>query len=148
MGIWDVELKDEVTTEYSLLPAGTYAFEVVDCKAKEYVPKQGSKMPNCGQLDVRLRVESDKDYTVFDSMFTAESAVWRMTQFAKSIGIFHKGLQPLELAKACVGQIGNCEIVIDEYNHKKRNKVKTYLEATKQEPQQVGLSFDEKDLPF
>ena len=140
--IWDAKATDTqpTQTDYPVLEPGIYEFEVVNSKLKEYFPKPTSKIGHCAQLDVRLQI-NDR-FNVFESLFFDPNTAWKVAKFAKSIGLYHAdGVGPAELDKNCVGKIGEAEIVVEEYNGRKRNRVKTFIE--KKEP---VVSAD--DLPF
>lgn len=147
MSIWDVQLTgdEQSSNDYPVAKAGTYEFDVVDCKLVEYKPKEGSKIPNCAELDVQLCFEGiadGKDVTVFDHIYFAPNTVWKATTFAKCIKVFTKGMTPKDLANVCTGNIGKAVLEVHEYNEKKSNRVKKYLFEEEEKP------IDPNDLPF
>lgn len=140
--IWDVTLEDtnEATNDYPLLPDGTYEFQVEKVTGKEYTPKPGGKMGRCAEIDLQMRVDTaDREYKVFDRLYTDPSAIWKMTAFAKSIGEFKTGMTPSALLRAAEGAIGNFEVRTHEYNGKKSNEVKRYI---------AKPTIGNEDLPF
>jgi hypothetical protein len=142
--MWDQAIPetDNQQGEYKVLPAGTYDFEVVKATGKEYQPRQGSKIPKCPMIELRLRVEgSDGDVTVFENIYGASSTVWKATQFAKSIGVFTNGMTFGQLLKKAEGCIGKAEVKVEEYNGKKRNRIDKFVETALPE-------ITNDDLPF
>lgn len=143
MSIYDQRYFDtpQEQTEHPVLDPGTYEFEVVKTTLKEYLPKPTSRIGHCAQLDVQLRI-NDK-YTVFESLFFDPTTLWKATQFAKSIGIYDtkNGISPIEADRKSVGMIGEAELIVEEYNGKKRNRVRRFIE--KKTPQ-----IKSEELPF
>ena len=138
---WNTPVSDtQVDNDFPVLDPGTYEFEVVKVTPKEYIPKPTSKIGRCGQIDLQLRV--NENVYVFESLFTDPSTSWKIGQFAKSIGIYYQGITPGEVIKKCVGMIGEAELNVEEYNGRRRNRVRRYIEK-KEEP---VVSPD--DLPF
>ena len=129
MSIWDEPIKDNgQENEYPVLPAGTYSFEVRDASGEEYTPTATSKIKTrCAQINIKLRCEGEQDVTVFDRLYSAENTAWKITQFAKCIGIYHEGMTPKEVIDKSIGEIGKCKLEVHEYNGKKSNRVKEYI---------------------
>ena len=150
--IWETSLPESNESEhdYPVADPGTYAFEVKEATGKKYTPGQNSKIPECAEIDVVLRVEAkvngeNKDVNVFDRFYAAEKTAWKMTAFAKSIGVYHKGMTPADLLKNCQNYIGVCTIGVHDYNGKKSNEVKSY---EKKETVGEAQSTSASDLPF
>ena len=143
MSIFDQKYFDtpQEQTDYPVLDPGTYEFEVVKTTLKEYTPRPTSRIGHCAQLDVQLRI-NDK-YNVFESLFFDPTTLWKATQFAKAIGIYDakNGISPIEADKKAVGMIGQSEFIIEEYNGKKRNRVRRFIEK---KPVQIKP----EELPF
>ena len=144
--IWDAELKDtqEESREYPTLPEGTYEFEVMNVTGKEYQPKPGSKIGRCAEIDIQMRVEGNgQEVTVFDRLYSDPRTVWKMTAFAKCVGIFSDGMTPGQLLRKANGTIGKAHFTLrpatNEYAA--RNEVKAYIA---QEPKKV----ESDELPF
>lgn len=155
MSIWDVQItgEEQSPNDYPIAKPGTYEFEVTNATMKEYIPKQGSKIPNCAELDVTLKfkgiAENGKDVTVFDRLFFAESTIWKATAFTKCIGIFYKGMTPKNIANGCMGEVGTAEIDIHEYNGTKSNRVKKYICKDTSTPNKpIDMGSDSDELPF
>jgi hypothetical protein len=142
--MWDKPLNGNQTNdnEYPVLDKGRYHFEVTDASAKEFTPKEGSKIPACIEIDVKLRVEGkDKDVTVFDRLYSADKTQWKMVAFCKCIGIWKEGMTIRDIIKNCVSQVGECDLGIHEYNGKKNNQVNAYIEAKAEEKKVDDLPF-------
>ena len=132
---WDAPLsnEEERDNDFPVLPEGRYDFEVRKATAKIHEAKPGGKIGRCGQIDLELLVEGataeGRDVTVhvFESLYTASSTAWKMTAFAKSIGIWRDGMTPGELVRECLGCVGIADLYLDEYNGQTRNKVKSFV---------------------
>lgn len=145
--IWDAELNDNNTNtgEYPTLPSGEYVFQVVKVTGKEYSPKPGAKMKKCAEIDVQMRVEDGKgkEITVFDHLYSDPIAIWKMTAFAKSIGVFKPGMTPGRLLKDAEDGIGKAYFIYREAanGYSARNEVRRYIEK------ETVPAMDE-ELPF
>ena len=155
MSIWDVKLtgEEQSPNDYPIAKPGTYEFTVTNAELKEYKPKQGSKIPNCAELDVTLKfkgiADNGKDVTVFDRLYFAESTIWKATSFAKCTGTFFTGMTPKDLVNSCMGESGTAEIDIHEYNNTKSNRVKKYIcKETTTPNKPVDMGSDSDELPF
>lgn len=147
--IWDVTLTEDSTSttkEFPTLPNGRYQFEVVKVTGKEYLPHAGSKIGKCAELDLQLRVEGEgKEVTVFDRLYSDPKTIWKMTAFAKCIGVFKAGMTPGELLRSAETNIGWADITLrpatNEYPA--RNEVKSYVV-----PEGPKALKTPEDLPF
>lgn len=144
--IWDAPLKDtqQEKTEYPTLPAGEYTFQVVKATGKEYTPRPGAKIGKCAEIDLQLRVEStERDVTVFDRLYSDPQTVWKMTAFAKSIGVFKAGMTPGELLRNAQDGIGKAFVKLAPASngYPARNEIGKYIEAPKKD-------VEADDLPF
>jgi len=143
MSVWDTQMNsdDDKGMDFPVLPEGRYWYEVTKAVGKEYNPKPGGKIGKCAQIELTMRVEApkgQKDVTVFESLFSDPKMIWKMTQFAKSADIFHEGMTPGELIRKCEGAAGYADFVVEEYNGRKRNRVKNFVVSEK----------STTDLPF
>lgn len=141
--IWDAALPEDAGGGYKVAKPGKYTFQVEKVTAKEFNPKPTSKIKNkCAEIDLQLRVETDDgDVTVFDRLYSDPSTIWKMTAFAKSIGVFKPGMTPGMLMRQCQDGIGKAEIGVREYNGKEQNEVKSYIEKE-------ALPNGTDELPF
>lgn len=126
--IWDATLPEDAGG-YKVAKPGKYTFQVEKVTAKEFNPKPTSKIRSkCAEIDLQLRVETpDGDVTVFDRLYSDPSTIWKMTAFAKSIGVFKSGMTPGMLMRQCQDGIGQVEVGVREYNGKEQNEVKGYI---------------------
>lgn len=147
--IWDVTLTDNntnTTKEFPTLPAGRYQFEVVKVTGKEYQPRAGSKIGRCAELDLQLRVEGEgKEVTVFDRLYSDPKTIWKMTNFAKCIGVFKAGMTPGQLLRAAETNIGWADFTLTPATNEypARNEVKAYVV-----PEGPKALETPEDLPF
>jgi hypothetical protein len=112
---------------------------------KEYTPKPTSKIGKCAVISLQLRIETPKgDVRVFDRLYSDPTTIWKMTAFAKSIGVFKPGMTPGDLLKAAEEGIGRAYIKLIPATslYPEKNEVGRYIEMEK--PEKV----DNKDLPF
>lgn len=148
--IWEIELTDDSQQtdkkDFPVLPAGRYEFEVEQATGKEYTPSPTSKIGKCAEIDLRLRVEpaDGSPVLVFDRLYSDPKTIWKMTAFAKCVGIFKAGMTPADVLKACTGCIGIADIKVTPASgqYAAKNEVKAYL------PKQAPTIEDQKDLPF
>ena len=93
--IWDTAMKSEVTNEYPVVQPGEYEFQVEKATGKEYTPKPTSKIGRCAEIDLQLRVDTPTgEVRVFDRLYSDPTTIWKMTAFAKCIGVFSEGMTP------------------------------------------------------
>lgn len=141
--VWDVKLENtqEKSNDYPVLPEGVYEFQVEKVTGVEYLPKPGAKMERCAEIDLQLRIDTpEREYRVFDRLYSAETAKWKMTKFAKCIGVFREGMTPSDLLMAAKDGIGNCKVGIHQYKGKDQNDVKEYIEPV--------ATVSDEELPF
>jgi len=133
--IWNAAMTDSTqqdVNEYPVADAGTYEFEVVSAKGKEHLAVPGGKIGHCAEIDLQMRFEAkvngvSKDVMVFDRLYADPSTIWKMTAFAKAVGIYQDGMTAGDMLKMISGNIGKAEIGIREYKGKKQNEVKKYI---------------------
>lgn len=122
---------------FPLSVPGTYEFTVNNVVPDVY--PGGAKMGRCAHLSVELSVDGkdeagrDLEVKVFENLYNDPKAEWRMLDFAKSVGLYYDGITAGEIAKKSPRHIGKAEIIIEEYNGTKRNKVKRWIEAEPEE---------------
>ncbi len=139
--IWDTAMKSEATNEYPVVQPGEYEFQVEKVTGKEYTPKPTSKIGRCAEIDLQLRIDTEKgEVRVFDRLYADPTTIWKMTAFAKCIGVFTEGMTPGDLLRKAEGEIGKAFIKLtpatDRYAE--RNEVGRYIEKTK----------EKEELPF
>ena len=140
---WDSEISKE--SEFELLPAGTYRFEVTGMERGRYAGSE--KMQSCPMATLTLHVTNVADGTngsVNDSLYLNSKAEWKLSQFFLSIGQKKKG-EPLRMNWNLVpGATGELELTVNEYDKKdgtrgKNNRVAKYL--PKAAPMSVPSGF-------
>jgi hypothetical protein len=141
--MWDAALPEAENREYVVLPAGDYIFEVTEATGKEYVPSTTSKIKRCAMIALKLRIEGPQDATCFENLYGDPSTLWKVTTFAKSIGVYHDGMTMGELLRKCQGAVGKASFIVHEYNGKKSNRVREFIAQSK--PAEPDLS---EELPF
>lgn len=143
--IWETRLTDDATqnNSYKVAKPGEYVFQVEKATGKEYTPKLTSKIKKCAEIDLQLRVETPEgDVRVFDRLYSDPTTIWKMTSFAKCIGVFRSGMTPGDLLKACNGAIGKAYIKLSPATaqYAERNEVGRYIEKS--------VTDQNEDLPF
>lgn len=132
MSFWDTPIKSEPKkSEYKVAKEGTYEFQVERVTGKEYVPGPSSKIGRCAEIDLQLRVETPEgDIRVFDRLYSDPLTIWRMTAFAKCVGIFAEFMTPGDLLNKANGTIGKAFIkyVPAKGEWAEKNEVGRYLE--------------------
>lgn len=142
--IWETQITDNTTERnFPVAKPGEYVFEVEKATGKEYNPKPTSKMKRCAEIDLQLRVETPEgDVRVFDRLYADPSTLWKMTAFAKCIGVFRSGMTPGDLLKVSTGAVGKAYIKLNPATaqYGERNEVGRYIEKS--------VTEQNEDLPF
>lgn len=139
--IWDAAMTGEVKNEFPVAEPGEYEFQVEKVTGKEYTPKPTSKIGRCAEIDLQLRVETPKgDVRVFDRLYADPTTIWKMTAFAKCIGVFTEGMTPGELLRKAEGGIGKAFVKLTPAsgNYAERNEIGRYIEKP----------VEKEELPF
>ena len=145
---WDdeVELTEEQDRggqESSILPDGKYSFEVI--KVEKHFYDGGAKIPACNMAKVFLRIDGGELGTslVVENIYLAEGFEWKAGSFLRAIGIRSHG-DKLEFSKLlhCDGEVGRCEIYVDEYTGRdgttrKSNKLRRFFDKEEQAPKKA-----------
>lgn len=132
---WQSNGQAEEVTDRPVAVPGVYEYTVASVAGDIYAG--GPKMGRCAHLSVELVIDGKdakgKDITphCFENLYNDPKAVWKWDQFAKSIGIFYEGIPAGEIRDTAPRHIGKAEFIIEEYNGRKRNKVKRFIEAEK-----------------
>ncbi len=127
---WDdeVEVKDN---DFEVLPAGEYAFEVVNFKRERF--DGSAKMAACPVAVLQLKCQNVADDGattgyVFDRLYLNSKALWRISNFFKCVRLIPADApsgtnMPMSLFNKVVGLTGRCNLTIYEYeNNGKKNK--------------------------
>lgn len=142
MSIWDTPIKDDNknTNSFPVAKPGEYEFEVEKIKGREYTPKPSSRIGKCAQIDLQLRVETPEgDVRVFDRLYSDPLTLWKMTAFAKSIGIFTDMMTPGDILQKAEGEIGKAYIKLIPANgqYPEKNEVGRYIEKPAADPEEL-----------
>ncbi|OUO92068.1 hypothetical protein B5F40_01670 [Gordonibacter sp. An230] len=155
---WDDEVSDE--GGFTLLPAGTYPFEVAKVE-KEYF-EGSNKMAPCPRAAVTLNVLTDTGWVpLVDRLMLNTKTAWRVARFFESLG-FEK--EPNAEGKMVmrphwneiVGRQGWAKIKVRTYAKKdggegEANDVDTYLRPAewpeRPEPAQTSIPVHEQPAP-
>jgi hypothetical protein len=105
----------------ALLEEGAYEVEV---KSVEF----GYSQAGNEKADLQLNVLSHDGKTIYDSLTFTEKAFWRIDQALKSLGIATAKGESLDVSESLlVGKKGWVNLVVEEWNDRKRNKVGDWL---------------------
>lgn len=137
---WDSAI-DAVESEFIILPAGVYPFQITNMERKIY-DGQSEHIPNGTKfVEITLKIASEKgDVSVKDSIFMLKKWQWKLTQFFSGIGqnvVIGQPFQPNW--QTVVGSFGTVEIEVNKYknregNERENNRVKKYVTQTQQQP--------------
>lgn len=152
MSVWDVQMKSDTAkkNEYPVAKPGEYEFQVEKALGKVFKPGPGSKIGQCAEIDLQLRVETPEgDVKVFERLYSDPICIWKMTAFAKCIGIFFENMTPGDVLKRAEGEIGRAKIKLipATTQYPEKNEVETYIEKAKPAPAKKAED-DFEDLPF
>ena len=143
---WDDEITNdgEYSNEESVvLPEGNYPFEVIKTEQAWFDGSQ--KIPACNMAKVFLRIDGGELGTGFvaENIYLAEGFEWKAGAFLRAIGIRSHG-DKLEFSKLlhCDGEVGRCEIYVDEYTGRdgttrKSNKLRRFFDKEEQAPKKA-----------
>jgi len=103
-----------------VLPDGEYKYRVQNAKEKT----SQNKNP---MIELTLDIENGRQ-TVTDNLVFVKEAYWKIDAFRISSGevLSSTGKVSFE-AEHCIGREGWCELVVDEFEGRQRNKVHQYL---------------------
>ena len=116
--------EDELN-KFSVMPAGDYDFEVKD--AEEQLSKAGNEMT---KLTLAVYDNDGEPNFVFDYLVASAKSMFKLSTFAKSVGLYSNyeaGNIPADLM---IGRIGRCKLGIEPANgqYAAKNKVLSYYE--------------------
>ena len=104
-----------------LLDEGTYEVEI---KSVEF----GFSQAGNEKADLQLNVLAHDGKVIYDTLTFTERAFWRIDQALKSLGIAQAKGDAFEISEELlVGKRGHVQLVVEEWNEKKRNKVGEWL---------------------
>jgi hypothetical protein len=141
---WDDEISNDSAGQSTILPPGTYPFEIVNLKRGQHQPKATGKLPACPKAEVTVRVYASdgEKVDINNNLFLHSRCEGMLCAFFLSIGHRKHG-EPLRPNwNRVVGSRGWCKIDVREYTTNdgtkgKANEVKAFLDpekAPKNEP--------------
>lgn len=117
---WDDEIEKE--SEFTLLPAGDYDFEIVSFERGNY---DGSdNIPPCKMAIVTFRVTDGKESNnIMERFYLCSKVEWKLSELFKSVGLKKSGEKTKMQWSRLPGAKGRCKVVVEEYNGKEYNHI-------------------------
>ena len=117
---WDDEIEKE--TEYTLLPAGDYDFEITKFERGSYDGSE--KIPPCKMALVTFKVTDGKDTTgIQERYYLCGNMEWKLSELFKACGLKKSGEKVKMQWDKLVGSKGRCKIKINKYNDSENNRI-------------------------
>ena len=132
-------------TGFEPLPAGVYEFQIEGVTIEQF--KGSDKIKPCDKLHIQMRIDLSDGRTrkVWDDIFLDETHTYSMNKLVMIVESTQIRMPDASTAKQIadklVSGIGKAEIVVQEWNGKKSNKVNRYIK-----PEAPELT--EEELPF
>ena len=127
---WDEEISKE--SEFELVPAGDYDFEVV--KFERSRSKGSDRLPSSPMAVLTLRVSNGKEsVNVTDYLILHSKTEWKLSQFFRSIGQKKAGEAYRMNWSAVPGARGRCKVEVEKYTtdkgeERESNKIDKYYD--------------------
>lgn len=127
---WDEEISKE--SEFELVPAGDYDFEVV--KFERSRSKGSDRLPSSPMAVLTLRVSNGKEsVNVTDYLILHSKTEWKLSQFFRSIGQKKAGEAYRMNWSAVPGARGRCKVKVEKYTtdrgeERESNKIDKYYD--------------------
>lgn len=136
---------------FTILPAGDYPFTVEQFTREEYMPKEGSKLPQCKVAVLKIKIHGNElgDSTITERIYMVQRSEGKICAFFVSIGMRVKGEKFKMNFEGAPGKSGICKVKIEPYNGKEYNKIDWYLPrpetptdspATENKPESTGFT--------
>lgn len=131
---WDSPIENDGESSYTVLPEGTYDFEVTGFERQRYTPGANSKVPACPMALLKIRAGSGTQSTTLEErLYLHSSFEWKLCQFFTAIGQRKHGQRLVPNWKEVLGARGRCELSVRDWtdrngNTRKSNQVRAYLE--------------------
>ena len=148
---WDVtEVVDD--RGFTLLPAGTYAFEVAKIERERF--KGSDKMEACPRAKVTLNVWTSQGWApVVDRLMLNTKMAWRIARFFEGLG-FDRDPQTGSVKidwNAAVGKQGYVKIKVRDYQSngetRQANDIDAYLKPCEWPTEQQAAAPEQTSLP-
>ncbi len=127
---WDEEISKE--SEFELVPAGDYDFEVVNFERSR--SKGSDRLPSSPMAVLTLRVSNGKESAnVTDYLILHSKTEWKLSQFFRSIGQKKAGEAYRMNWNAVSGAKGRCKVRVEKYTtdkgeERESNKIDKYYD--------------------
>lgn len=119
---WDDEIEKE--SEYTILPAGTYDFEIVNFERSTYAGSD--KLPACKMAIVTFKItDGDKSALIFERYYLCKKMEGMLSSLFKACGLKKKGEKTAMHWDKLVGSTGRCKVKIQTYNGNESNRIAT-----------------------
>lgn len=147
---WDAAIEND-SPEFILLPEGDYDFFVESFERGRH--NGSEKLPPCNKATIRLRISTTEgDVTIMKDLFLHSKCEGMLCAFFTCIGQRKHGERFSMNWNAVPGARGKAHIAPKEYNGKKYNEVKKFIEpdevaAPQQVPQQTPYQQQTMPLP-
>ena len=117
---WDDEIEQE--SEYTILPAGDYDFEIISFERGTY---DGSdNIPPCKMAMIGYRLSDGKQKgSAIERYYLCKNMEWKLSELFKGVGLKKTGERVKMQWDKLVGSKGRCKVGIREYNGKQYNQV-------------------------
>ncbi len=125
---WDSEI--EADSEFTVLPEGTYDFEVIKFERGQH--NGSEKLSPCKKAILTIRLTNgDKSTTVTHNLFLHSKCEGMLSAFFVSIGQKKHGEKVRMNWQQVTGAKGRCKVGIKTYNDNQYNEIKRFLEPEK-----------------
>lgn len=122
---WDDEIENE--SEFTILPEGTYDFEVVKFERGSH--NGSAKLPPCKKaiLTIRITGKNGASTVITHNLFLHTKCESMLSAFFLAIGEKKHGEKVRMNWSNVTGAKGKCKVYIDTYNGNEYNKIKSFL---------------------
>ena len=129
---WDDEIENE--SEFTILPEGTYDFEVINFVRGEH--NGSAKLPPCKKaiLTIKLSDSDGKSIIVTHNFFLHTKCEGILSAFFLAIGEKKHGEKVRMNWPAVPGARGRCKVIVEQYNDNDYNRIKSFLAPEEKKP--------------
>lgn len=139
---WDDPVEKD-SSEFVILPAGDYDFEVIDFERARY--EGGSKIPPCNKAILKIRLtDGSQSTTVNYNLLLYSTLEWKISEFLVAIGQKKKGEKATPKWNNMVGCTGRCKVKIrnwknDDGELKQSNEIEKFYEKEQRDWKSGGF---------